>query len=172
MCHIERYQAEIDVPTFVANYVDVPRFLKCCEVCPHYGTSWTCPPYDFDPLDFWNSYAGLTLFGSRIIPESKDENLIRALLQEKETLYRELLALERKTPGSCLLSAGCCEFCGDCARRSGEACRVPERLRYSLESLGADVGKTAEELLGIRLQWYAEGQTPEYLVLVCGLLEK
>jgi len=172
MYQMDRYRAEIDVADYVRSFVDVPRFLECCRVCPNYETRWTCPPYSFDPLTVWNAYRRLRLIGCKITPTEGETDLIPALMQVKEELFRELSRLEQEVPGSILLSAGSCDFCGACARVRGEACVHPERLRYSLESLGANVSKTAEELLGLPLQWYAEGKRPDYLALVCGLLEK
>ena len=45
-------------------------------------------------------------------------------------------------------------------------------MRYSIEALGGNVGKTVHDLLGIELEWIEEGKVPSYFVLVGGLLEK
>lgn len=45
-------------------------------------------------------------------------------------------------------------------------------MRYSIESIGGNVGLTVSKLLGIQLEWLKEGQVPEYFVLVGGLLIK
>ena len=50
---IKRFEAEIDIETYVKDYVDVETFQACCKACPHYNTVWSCPPYDFNPLDYW-----------------------------------------------------------------------------------------------------------------------
>jgi hypothetical protein len=43
-------------------------------------------------------------------------------------------------------------------------------MRYSIESLGGDVGLTAERYLGQPLLWIKDGILPDYLMLVGALL--
>ena len=45
-------------------------------------------------------------------------------------------------------------------------------MRYSIESLGGNVGLTVSKLMGIELEWVTEGKVPSYFVLVGGLLKK
>ena len=85
-----------------------------------------------------------------------------ALLEERE----------RETCGSLRLDAGRCLVCERCARRDEEPCRFPEKLRYSLESLGANVGALAADKLGAPLQWGTKDAPPEYFVLVGAVLTK
>ena len=59
-----------------------------------------------------------------------------------------------------------------CARAEGLPCRYPEKMRYSIESLGGNVGLTVSKLMGIELEWMEEGKMPSYFVLVGGLLKK
>ena len=51
-------------------------------------------------------------------------------------------------------------------------CRYPETMRYSIESLGGNVGLTIEKLMGLKLEWMEEGRLPHHFILVCGLLQK
>ena len=82
-------------------------------------------------------------------------------------------ALEKEYPGSISLSAGSCSLCKDgCTRAVREPCRYPEMMRYSIESLGGDVGRTVSKLMGYELEWIEEGKLPSYFVLVGGLLKK
>ena len=59
-----------------------------------------------------------------------------------------------------------------CASDAEEPCRFPEKLRYSLESLGANVGALAADKLGAPLQWGTKDAPPEYFVLVGAVLTK
>ena len=89
----------------------------------------------------------------------------------KQELSGELFDREQKTPGSISLSAGSCLLCkGSCGRKENEPCRFPDQMRYSIESLGGNVGLTLSKLMGIELEWMEEGKLPHYFVLVCGLL--
>ncbi len=174
---------KIAVKDYVRDYVDVPRFLECCRACHNYSSKWSCPPYDFDPLSLWGKYGEFWIFGTKLelapefagsdynAPETNRE--IRAALSaEKRKLMERALGLEKEHPGSLGLSAGSCDLCAECAKKSGSPCRSPELMRYSIEALGGNVGETAEKLLATPIKWVTEGKTPEYFVLVCGLLTK
>ena len=54
--------------------------------------------------------------------------------------------------------------------KKGEPCLFPDKMRYSIESLGGNVGLTIEKLMGLHLEWMEEGHLPHHFVLVCGLL--
>ena len=170
----ERFAASIDVASYIDGYVAVEEFLACCRECPNYGQLWSCPPYDFDPLDLWRSFDTLTVIGYRITwaaPYTESEmDLVHDRIKQK--IAAELYEMESLSPGSLSLSAGSCQLCGGCTRPCGEACRYPERLRYSIESLGGNVGKTVSDLCGIELEWIEEGKLPDHMVMVGGLLEK
>ena len=97
------------------------------------------------------------------------EMFLRPYRRALDTLLEER---ERETPGSLRLDAGRCLVCERCARRDEQPCRFPEKLRYSLESLGANVGALAADKLGAPLQWGTRNAAPEYFVLVGALLTK
>lgn len=181
-CQILRKEASIEVPAFLEGYVDVPTFLEACKNCHNYGNLWSCPPYDFNPEDFWKRYETLFLLASQIIfPEElltrtytlEERNAVMDLVLplEKQKLSEELFKKEKQHPGSISLSAGCCETCKNgCTRPDGIPCRYPQDMRYSIESLGGNVGLTIEKLMGIHLEWMEEGRLPHHFVLVSGLL--
>lgn len=181
---MRKLQAELPVEQFLRECVDVPRFLEQCRACPNYEKVWSCPPFSFKPEELWGNYDSILLLG-RVIetPETMREVRFsssqalgeagRALLrQDKREMLLELLEMEKQTPGSRALSAGSCDFCADCGRVRGEECRNPGVMRYSLETLGADVGKALELYFDQKLLWGWEGQLPEYFILLGGLLKK
>ena len=180
---VTRLEAEIDAADYCARYVDPPRFLACCRQCPNFDTVWSCPPYDFSVEKLWQGYSRMQLLGRKLTftPEARERRydgeqlkqlLDQTLFREREDMERELFELEAVRPGSLALLPGSCRRCGEgnCSRKEGLPCRDPEHLRHSLESLGGDVGKTAEELLATPLLWPAQGHLPEYLTLVAALL--
>lgn len=163
--------------------VDVPTFLECCRACGNYESVWSCPPYTFDPEDYWKRYRTLQLFGIKIcFPASMTERVYEkaeldklvdeVLWAERSKLTAELFEREKQYPGSVSLSAGSCRSClpGRCTRPEGKPCRQPEQLRYSIESLGGNVGLTVTRYLKQKLLWMTEGRLPEHFILVCGLL--
>ena len=66
MYKTKRYQAEISVKEYLERYVDVETFLESCRACPNYGKLWSCPPYEFDPLDYWRQYNTLYLIAEKL----------------------------------------------------------------------------------------------------------
>ena len=159
--------------TYITDYVNVEEFLECCRQCEDFDQKWSCPSYDFDPVDYWKKFDHLYVIGKKMILEEEDKENWRDLMKQvKADLTKELYAMEEKRPGSISLSAGSCEICGEngCTKTTGEPCRFPDKMRYSIESLGGNVGLTASRLLGIDLLWMEEGKVPDYFVLVGGLL--
>lgn len=170
---IKTFEKTIAVKEYVDGYVNVEEFLECCKVCDNYDQVWSCPSYDFDPVDYWKQYEYLHVVGKKMILEEEEKDQWEHLMmQVKADLTEELFAEEERRPGSISLSAGNCKICGEgnCTRPTGQPCRYPEKMRYSVESLGGNVGLTASKLLGINLQWIEQGKIPDYFVLVGGLL--
>ena len=171
---LQRFESVTDVESYLEGYVDVEHFLTCCKECSCYGNLWSCPPYDFDPKDVWRRYQRLRVIGYRMgFGEDRSwEEIQAAMVEVKSKIAQELYDLEQSLPGSFSLSAGECEECEQCTRPEGKPCRKPDKLRYSIESLGGNVGKTISRLCGIEIEWIEEGKIPEHFVLVGGLLEK
>lgn len=180
----QRYTAQIAVKEYVERYVDVEGFLACCRECPSYDRAWSCPSYDFDVLEYWSQYETLELTAVKIrfdeayagkpfSEEEMNQIMEKSVGAVKQQLSQELYKREREVPGSVSLSAGSCSLCEKgCARAQGQPCRFPERLRYSIEALGGNVGLTISRLMGLELEWMEQGRLPGYFVLVCGLLKK
>ncbi len=181
-CTIQYYETEIPVKEYVKDYVDIPTFLSACKTCPNYGTVWSCPPYSFDVSDFWMKYQTLKLYSSKIIfpesallqtyrPEEIRQILDTCLFPEKQRLSDRMMELEKQYPGSVSLSAGACSSCPEgCSRADRKPCRFPDSMRYSVESLGGNVGLTVQKLLHLHLEWIEENRLPHHFILVNGLL--
>ena len=178
----ERHEAIVSVDHYLEKYVDVEVFLEACKACPNYGKIWSCPSYDFDVVEYWKKYSTLELVAVKIIfdetiagkllTKEEQEDISRNSIREvKEQLAVELYERENAIPGSISLSAVSCTLCkGECMRLKGEPCRYPDKMRYSIESLGGNVGTTLSELMEIELEWMQEGRMLSYFVLVSGLL--
>ena len=171
---VEQIRAEISVCDYVKGYVDFEATQERCCHCSDYGKTWSCPPFDFDPVAFWKSFDVLQVYGYRLTysGERTLKEMEAALWKEKERLDAELRALESRYPGSEALSLGSCRLCKVCTRAEGGACRHPDLVRHSIESVGGNVGKTLKDLCGIEIEWAKDGDLPEHFVLVGGLLKK
>ncbi|MCQ2554304.1 MAG: DUF2284 domain-containing protein [Clostridia bacterium] len=168
------FEKEITVKEFFEEFVDIPKFIKYCRECGNYNNVWSCPPYSFDVEEYWKQFRTVLVIADRFYPE-KDLNYIdawKALFERKKILFDYTLGLEKEHEGSVLLTAGGCHMCESCARKDGLPCRNPELIRYSVESLGGDVGKVVKNLFDIDIKWAAPGEVQEYMVLCGGLLKK
>lgn len=136
---IETFTAQVDVLEYLHTCVNAEEFLECCKSCPNYGKIWSCPPYSFQPEEYWRQYQTLFLYARKIIfseeqikqnytPEQLNIFTSRALLNEKQDMAKQLFLLEQKFEGSISLSAGCCQMCGqdNCTRKDNIPCRFPE----------------------------------------------
>ena len=169
----EEYKASIDIDKYIAQYVNVEEFLECCKQCDGYSKKWSCPEFDFNPIDYWKKFSTLEIYGRKIYLNEEESKDWRKVLDDiKIEMAYELFDKEKEIEGSVSLSAGSCSFCpeGQCTRPLGEPCIYPEKLRYSIEALGGNVGLTTEKLLGIKILWMTEGKMPEYFVLIGGML--
>ncbi|MCC8045557.1 MAG: DUF2284 domain-containing protein [Clostridiales bacterium] len=193
----ERYEADVSIEEYLETCVDVATFVEYCRACPNYNKTWSCPEFDFDPVSYWKKYDMLHLIGEKIyLPESltggsysaQEASRLTAKIMGiyKNALAEELLLMEKNKPGSISLSGGYCTECsreqgsktadeqmidsGFCTRGRGLPCRHPERMRYSIEALGGNVGLTVTKYLHQQLLWMEEGKLPEYYMLVLGLL--
>lgn len=172
----ERYTADISVEEYIEKYVAVEEFLECCKACPNYDKKWSCPSYDFDVLEYWKKYDTAYFIAEKIIFDEeyvgKEVSADDVVEEVKQKLTDELFGMEAANPGSISLSAGSCSLCTQgCSRTEGMPCRYPDKMRYSIESLGGNVGLTISKLMGIEIEWMQEGKLPSYFVLVCGLLK-
>lgn len=171
---IDTFEKTISVADYLEGYVNVEEFLECCKVCENYDQKWCCPSFSFDPVeDYWKNYERLYVIGQKMcLAEEEKQDWQTLMKQVKSGMTEILYTKEAEYPGSVSLSAGSCTICGEnnCTKKDGAPCRFPEKMRYSIEALGGNVGLTASRLLGIDLQWITEGQVPDYFVLVGGLL--
>lgn len=181
MYKIESHVVMTTTEDYIENYVDVPKFLSYCKKCDSYGKNWSCPEFNFDAEELWKKYKYVYIIGTKVIfdkdainsLENMDvvkEQMQEALWKEKKVLMEKLWKLEEDYSGAISLSAGSCKLCKTCQRQIDKPCIHPDKMRYSIESIGGDVGKTLSKLLGIELQWAKDGKLPEYYTLVSGLL--
>lgn len=171
----------ISVEDYLASYYDA-KILDYCKVCPNYGKTWACPPYDFDTRKFVARFSHAMLIGTKVVPSTatriqSTSAEARLALQKQgiqaawQSVRSFMMACEQRHPGAVSLCGPfACHGCEGCTRPDGHPCLHPELMRHSLESLGFDVGKTTTQLLGIDLQWASGVELPPYLTLVTMLL--
>lgn len=180
---IEKFYKKISVEDFIKDYVDIDKFLQCCKVCKNYKSRWSCPPYDFDVIDYWEKYKYLNLIGYKInfkdeiLNKTYDEDKLNNAIEEFFKKYMEFLDkrtifLESKYKDSIGLAWGKCYKCEKCTREENKECRYKKDMRYSIESLGGNVDKLTKNLFNLELKWAQKGKLPPYYFTLIGLLTK
>ena len=178
MVDIEKLTADVDVKDFTDNYIDIERFMRLCEECENYGKNWNCPPFDFDVMDVWNSFNKLKIIAFKLNFSDEELNreysdkeldfILKKLERMKVKLMNDIYALEDEN--SLGLFLGNCNLCMKCTREFGMPCKMPFKMRYSIESLGGNVDQIIEDIFGFKIIYAENNRLPEYLIFVGGLL--
>ena len=179
MSEIKKLTVDVDVDEYYKNYVDFERISKLCiEEQEMLEYNWSYPPFDFDTDEIWHSYNKLKIIAFKI--DFSDEELNHTFSDEelqyvlkrfermKIKLMNEIYILENED--SLGLFLGKCNLCMKCTREFNLACKMPFKMRYSIEALGGDVDKTVEDLFECKILYAQNGKLPEYLMFVGGLL--
>jgi predicted metal-binding protein len=173
--HVEEHTVTIGVDEFIQRFRNEEVVGGYCRECENYGRSWGCPPFDFDVEERLRQYNNVLLIATKITPQKQGLPISAAqelLIPERKRIDKRLLELEQEHNGLACSYVGKCYYCGDesCMRTCGLPCRLPDKVRPSLEAYGFDVSRISRELLGIELQWGKDGLLPRHLVIVCALL--
>ena len=178
MVDITKLTADVNIDEYFNSYVDVEKFQELCKDCEHYGKNWSCPPFDFDIEEYWMSFNKLKIiafkfdFSEEELAKTYSDRELDFILKKfermKVKLMNDIYALENED--SVALFLGRCNLCMKCTREFGMPCKMPFKLRYSIESLGGDVDRTIKDLFGFEIIYASNNKLPEYLIFVGGLL--
>ena len=177
---LEYRKGSLPMALFRERYQDRERFIGYCQECPRYDTVWSCPPLDFYVDEYLDRFTWVNVVGAKVVLSQKvvDEadtaekvktvgwEIVSAVKLELEEKMRQL---EKQVPGSVSLSSGGCNLCKECSRKEGKPCRMPEKMRYSLDAFGFDLSAITKDMLGIDILW-CKDRLPEYFTLIHGLL--
>lgn len=165
-------------------YFQPKVFMEYCKACQYYNKIWSCPPYNFDLTEMLDRYQYAYIIGSKVYIDDLEEDL-KQLSEDKnlevvtneiykaarEVLDARLNTIAEAEKDLCVLLAGGCMECDCCTREIQLPCTRPEKLHYSLESIGFDVATISEEVLGDKILW-AKESLPEYIILVCAIFSQ
>jgi predicted metal-binding protein len=159
-------------------------FLKYCKECQYYNKIWTCPPYEFEVEKVMEGYKFAYIIGSKLhidelrndYKELFDKKDIEHVTSEVYKIARTVLdkKLDEFSDWKnqlCVLYAGRCLVCEQCNREKQQPCIHPQRMHFSLESIGFDVASICEDILEDQILW-AKEDLPEYLLLVSAVFSK
>ena len=164
------YYAERFQRTIPATDIDFHAEPLGCEACPQHGKNLACPP--FSPP--FPRHIGLKpkadVIGYRVsldqFPGGTEEERYHAAFREMRGLLVQEL-LEERRRGRVVAGAGACLACEECAAVRGEReCRNPEKMIYSLESMGVNLIALSEKALALRLEWSGSGGAADHVIAI------
>jgi predicted metal-binding protein len=171
MPYLEIKSGDIIFDPKVQTYCVSPNFK-----CPSYGHSWACPPvapyleekiskfskfyliyYQFDINEYIEKEKAIHPKSSET--KLKNKILIGNFLRNKleKEIYAFLANNQKNHDEKCVLWDGYCRVCSNtvdkgCNYDSGEPCRHPDKIRYSMEAVGIDVTKMVQKL-NLNIEW-------------------
>ena len=157
------YQVEVQVqtlrvPDWISRYCQPERFVPLCSACPQYGKNWACPPGMPQVERIAGAYSFVQVIGLKVLYDEAVRIAALTSPERTEEMRRKTYGAAKKQMLHALL-----------ARAEGKLCRHPKKMRFSYSGLGFDLGRIAEEVLGIPLLWQKQG-LPEYNVAIASFL--
>lgn len=159
------------------SYENKHVFDRLCRIgCVNFNKKWSCPPYSPSYSKLSDGYSNLLLillysyldqfdYIQNKYTKVRAGNVILKSLAE-----RSLRHLEKIFDGI-MISNGSCRLCRPCTLKLGKTeCKRPEKMRYSMESLGLNVIKISTDYFDHKLLWYRKKEVPLYTSVVSGLL--
>ena len=177
---VEFRKSSMPMADFRRRYQDRKKFIAYCRECPRYDTVWSCPPLGFDADEYLKRFSWMSVVGAKIVLDKKvieaadtadkvKDTGWKILSKVKLELEDKMRHLEGQVPGSVALSSGGCNMCKECSRKEGKPCRMPEKMRHSLDAFGFDLSAITKDMLGIEILWCRD-RLPEYFTLIHGLM--
>jgi predicted metal-binding protein len=168
---IEKYTSILPINRI---YCDKLKFSKLCEQgCINFNQKYSCPPHSPSFKRYSNGATQLKVIYYQLHLNQYQEltpyNRVRASNSVlKSLLDRELLTFREQ--GYTIVGSGSCRACKPCGAKEGVRCKKPEKIIYSLESLGVDVTHLVNCCFGFDLQWYKKGFSQDFTSVVGGIL--
>ena len=177
---VEFRKSSMPMADFRRRYQDRKKFIAYCRECPRYDTVWSCPPLGFDADEYLKRFSWMSVVGAKIVlsqevieaadtAEKVKDTGWKIISKVKLELEDKMRQLEGQVSGSVALSSGGCNLCKECSRKEGKPCRMPEKMRHSLDAFGFDLSAITKEMLGIEILWCRD-RLPEYFTLIHGLM--
>ncbi|WP_459128849.1 DUF2284 domain-containing protein [Guggenheimella bovis] len=156
---------QTEVSELLQETYDPERVYGFCSSCERYGKHFACPTRNQGVLDYVSRFQTAWIFFHTIIDhKSFGESITTRFFHYRDQVDPILRSFETDSIQSVL--AGPCRYCStSCETENLKACRHPESLRYSFESMGFDVAKMTEFYIDKKLTF-----EPKKHILVYGFL--
>ncbi len=140
-------------------------FDQCAvNTCGSYGKNYACPPLSGSleenkarMLKYENS-----ILINKLVKFKHSRNSMKECKDELDTALNKLRELTKDLPVMIAIAGGC-DVCAKCAALTGDPCRFPDKVRYSLEGSGIDVCKMS---MNLKMKYNAGGGVLGFFYLV------
>lgn len=176
----ERFECDTTLEEIREKFINPIKNKQLCTHCRCYDNNWCCPPFTENQTDIWNKYDNIKLimikmnftheaYEKEFTPETIMEYAFDFHHGAKMKIEPELYELEKELNGY-FLTSGPCVNCGQCQRILGKDCVMPNKRKYAMESLGADVKAIVKQYFDLDLQWIRGNVLPEYIIMMVSVL--
>jgi len=150
----------------------VQEYRKYCEenLCGNFNANWGCPPDCGSPQfmeDRIRSYRrALILQTVTPLTVTNDPEEVKAARKKHIPMARTVIRALRDDGMDTrerVMLPGCCSFCAECTKPTGEPCRFPEEQTSCLSAYNMDVAELCR-ICGMELNW--DGSTISYISVV------
>lgn len=177
---IERFETDTSLENLLNNYINYEKTEKLCKACRCHDNNWTCPPFDANQTDVWTKYENIKLILLKFNFTNKarqrqftDQEIMEYAFElhhgEKTLIEPELKELEKELNGH-YLTCGPCVNCKICQRISNNKCVMPNKRKYAMEALGADIINITKDFFNLDLKWIKAKTLPEYIIMMVSVL--
>jgi len=126
------------------NIIISPRPVWKCRSCPAYGKSPSCPPYApswKETKELVNHYKRALLMKFEINFEDFENEKRKAL---KYILKKEEELFKNGNFYATALFPGNCNLCEECEFEKSGKCRMPDKVRPSIDAVGIELSKIVD----------------------------
>ena len=164
--YIEKFERVF--PLSEMDYAD--SYKMSCEACEKFGKNLACPPFS----QSLSTYAGNAKTAYVIclrLPQEYFDNLVSGeryltCFKKVRSLLVDIL-LDYRRKGYVIAGSGPCLECEQCAAEIDSwQCSNPDKMIYSLESLGTNLITLVKKCFNIDLEWSSNEQ---YADFVCAI---
>ncbi len=170
--YIEKFEGLF--PVSLIDHAD--SYKMSCEACDKYGQNLACPPFSPSFPDYTGNAETARVVCLRL-PQEYFSHLVSeerylTCFKKARSLLVDIL-LDHRKKGHIIAGSGPCLACEKCAvERKSRRCRKPDKMIYSLESLGTNLITLVKRCFDIDLEWSSDEQYADFVCAVGAVFYK
>lgn len=170
--HSLKIECHYDITDISRVKTNKELFAKMCrDGCRNFNKKHSCPPSMLDFKKYTKGYDKLLVVLLRIhLNQLKEYRQYHRLRVGNAVIKPRIEKIMRLLEGnSRFLGTGACRLCKPCKKSLNQPCKYPDKMRFSLESLGVDCNQLTKDTFHFPLLWYKDKTAPEYTSVICAL---